>query len=413
MAGQSSIHRPHWIKPSGVIMSTVNAAENLVVAEESDDGFWRNTKGEPLHVSASDLERHTYCPLSWSLARDGKSGRGEAIQLGREKHAEIHSKIENFKIKQTELRRALVVWSWWFTIIILFIGDAVIFSSIDDLNLPPDEMARFLAVLASVWLFIAIIAIYLPWRSWIKLPTAEQKSKLDFEIDEEVVIPYTIQPMGFIGGWAEGGKIEAGLLMGSIICGLHAIGLIWAEDKQQAGFILIAMAMLWTLFASWQLQRALLADNALKIASEDAGIDRDTDIAYSDDESTAGLLVDEGTGLRGRPDQIVIVDGEFIPVEQKTGKIPENPHDSHKIQLLAYLHLVESTTGRTPPYGVLRYGEDNLHQIEWNDDAKHRLMSATKEVQRLMVEGGAERNHNRKGKCQSCSRKWACDSSLV
>jgi hypothetical protein len=31
----------------------------------------------------------------------------------------------------------------------------------------------------------------------------------------------------------------------------------------------------------------------------------------------------------------------------------------------------------------------------------------------LMTEGGAERNHNRKGKCESCSRRYACDSRLV
>ena len=64
-------------------------------------------------------------------------------------------------------------------------------------------------------------------------------------------------------------------------------------------------------------------------------------------------------------------------------------------------------------YGVIKYGNENLHQIDWDDHNKHLLFSATKEVQRLMVKGGAERNHNRKGKCESCSRRYACDSSLV
>jgi CRISPR-associated exonuclease Cas4 len=222
-----------------------------------------------------------------------------------------------------------------------------------------------------------------------------------------------VEPLGFIGGWFQGGKVEAGLLFGSIIFGLHAIGLIWAQNTQQAGFILIVIAMLWTLLASWQLQRALLADNALEIARVEAGLDEDVDVAYSDDDSTAGLLIDNKTGIRGRPDQITIVDGEFIPVEQKTGKIPNKPHKSHEIQLLAYLHLVESTTGRAPPYGVLRYGTDNLHTIDWDDKGKKRLISSTKEIQRLMVQGGAERNHNRPGKCENCSRRYACDSSLV
>jgi len=117
--------------------------------------------------------------------------------------------------------------------------------------------------------------------------------------------------------------------------------------------------------------------------------------------------------LRGRPDQIVIVDGEFIPVEQKTGKVPINPHPSHRMQLLAYLHLVEKNTNKSAPYGVLRYGETNLHQIPWNDVAKKELKSAVKEIQRLIVQGGALRNHNRPGKCKNCSRLYACEDSLV
>ena len=385
---------------------------NLVIADESDDGFWRDESGKPLHVSASDLERHAYCPLSWSLARDGKTGRGKAIDKGRIKHAEIHQKVENFKLKQNDLRRALIIWSWWFTIVVMFVTDAIIFTNISD-DRTPIDISRYLSILSVVWLIAALLAIYLPWRKWINLPIEKSPELQDLKNLDEVAIPRTLQPYGFIGGWRQGGRVEAGLLMGATIFGLHAIGLMWAEDKEQAGFILVTVAMIWTLLASWQLQRALLADNALEVARINAGLDENTDVAYSDDEATAGLLVDDLSGLRGRPDQIVIVDGEFIPVEQKTGKIPEKPHKSHKMQLLAYLHLVESTTGRNPPYCVLKYGSENLHTIDWNDENEHQLFSAVKEVQRLMVQGGAERNHNRKGKCESCSRRYACDSSLV
>jgi len=391
---------------------SAESTKALVVAEESDDGFWRDEAGKSLHVSASDLERHSYCPLSWSLAREGNTGRGEAIVAGREKHAEIHGKISNYQHKQNELRRALVIWSWWFAIVIIFISDALIFLNITDSRSPVD-IAKYLTILALIWLGLGLFAVYLPWREWLNLPITRSNEYDEVKNLDDNIIPPTFQPYGFIGGWGQGGRVEAGLLIGATIFGLHAIGLIWAEDKQQAGFILISMAMFWTLLASWQLQKALLADNALEVARIEAGIKNDVEVTYSDDDSTAGLLTDELSGLRGRPDQIVIVDGEFVPVEQKTGKIPKMPHKSHKMQLLAYLHLVESTTGRTPPYGVLRYGSENLHSIEWDSENKHLLFSAVKEIQRLMTEGGAERNHNRKGKCESCSRRYACDSRLV
>ena len=108
-----------------------------------------------------------------------------------------------------------------------------------------------------------------------------------------------------------------------------------------------------------------------------------------------------------------IIDGEFIPVEQKTGKVPKRPHASHRMQILAYLHLVEVSTKKPSPYGVLRYGKENLHQIEWDSSARKDLFSAISEVQRLMVEGGARRNHERPGKCENCSRRYACSESLV
>mgnify|MGYP003327587781 FL=1 len=79
---------------------SIEPTKDSVIATESDDGFWRDITGKPLHVSASDLERHAYCPLSWSLARDGKTGKGKAIAAGVEKHAEIHTKVKEFKQKQ-------------------------------------------------------------------------------------------------------------------------------------------------------------------------------------------------------------------------------------------------------------------------------------------------------------------------
>ena len=78
-----------------VFLSDMQSSD-LVIAQESDDGFWRDDSGKALHVSASDLERHAYCPLSWSLAREGKGGRGEAIDAGRQKHADIHKKSGKF-----------------------------------------------------------------------------------------------------------------------------------------------------------------------------------------------------------------------------------------------------------------------------------------------------------------------------
>ena len=55
-------------------------------AERDEEGRWRLPTGEPLPVSASDLERYTYCPLSWHLAATGVAGESEAIEKGKKQH---------------------------------------------------------------------------------------------------------------------------------------------------------------------------------------------------------------------------------------------------------------------------------------------------------------------------------------
>ena len=383
----------------------------LLRANLSDDNTWRDSDGIALPVSASDLERHEYCPLSWSLSRQGNSGQGEAIVAGIKRHTEIHEKMKSFQEIQSQKRRSITIWTWWFSVIIALSIDAIAFNYIDEV-VTPIIMAQYLTMWSFTTLLVGFVTISVPWRSWIGLDETISRQKTKFLATKDD-FTYFWEPKGFIGGWFEAGRIEASLLFGSIVLGLHAIALAGAKDREQATFILFITAMIWTLAASWQLQRMLLSENVLQTMKQEIDIDTESEVAYSDDDSNSHLLVDEKIGLRGRPDQIVIVDGEFIPFEQKTGKVPINPHPSHRMQLLAYLHLVEINTKKSSPYGVLRYGKENLHQIPWNDFSKQELRDAVTEVQRLMVKGGAIRNHNRPGKCRNCSRLYACDESLV
>lgn len=396
----------------GAGSSVMSRSSGVYGAKLCKDGFWRDAENSPLRISASDIERHAYCPMSWSLARQGNSGQGEAINSGKKKHAEIHKKVVEFQDKQIQFKKHLLIWTWWFTVIIALVIDSIAFIVIDDIIVSPIDLARYLALWSMILLFATILAIYLPWRIWLGLSETlrQEKNRL---IQQNDIMQSEWENIDFQGGWFEAGKIEISLLFTVILLGIHSIALVAAENRTQAGFILFTLAMLWTLAASWQLQRALLIENAAEIARKDVGLEEDTEVVYSDDEESTGLLIDENIGLRGRPDQIVVVDGEFIPVEQKTGRIPKRPHLSHKMQLLAYLHLVETSTKRSTPYGILRYGNEDIHQIYWDENTKQELFSAIQEIQRLTVEGGAKRNHERKGKCQNCSRKYACNESLV
>lgn len=390
-----------------------NDAETVTYeASLHNDEIWRDENNVALPLSASDLERHEYCPMSWSLSRQGNSGQGEAIEAGIRKHAEIHEQMEAFKEMKFRSRRATIIWTWWFSVTVAFVIDGIAFSYIDDVVRTPLVLARYLALWALVLLMAGLVATYLPWRNltgWNET-VAQTRTRI---LREHHEIQPIFEQRNFIGGWFEAGRTEVSLLFGSIVLGLHAIALAGADNRSQATFILFLTAMAWTLAASYQLQKVLLSENAIESARLDIDLEDGVDVAYSDDDTSTNLLTDDVTGLRGRPDQIVIVDGEFIPVEQKTGKVPKHPHASHRMQVLAYLHLVEVSTKKSSPYGVIRYGKENLHQIDWTEATKKELFDAISEVQRLMVEGGAKRNHERPGKCQNCSRRYACTESLV
>ena len=399
------------------IKSMLTSDDNMGVdfsdAKIGPAGYYLDDSEAPLPVSASDLERFMYCPLSWQLAKEGATGKGEAVEGGVEKHKEIHDEMNDFQEALIRMRRSLLVWSWWFGIIIAFTIDAFAFLYIDDVVNSPLEFAKILSMWSVSCLIASILSIALPWRNWLRFERSMKEIREIKNRFESTGLEPTWSPIGFLGGWFSAGKTEAGLLLATIVIGVHSIALVAAEDRSQAGFVLMVIAFIWTFLATWQLQHSLRAENQMIASREKAGLDEGTELLYSDDDRSSDLLMDNESGLRGRPDQIVIIDGEFIPVEQKTGKVPKKPHQSHRLQLLAYISLVETSTTKSPPYGVLRYGNEDIHQVYWDEHAKQHLRESIIEVQRLMVEGGAQRNHEREGKCRSCSRRYACSESLV
>lgn len=374
-----------------------------------DDGFWVNNNGDCLPVSASDLERYTYCPMSWYLSATGHSGQSDSIRAGIQRHKAIHEGVSNFEKSRLLTMRNLTIWQWWFAVVVILLIDTLAFMNINDANFDTQEFSKLLALWSISCLLIAVAAILFPWRRALNIP--DPMRDLHFE-QQGAVKPY-FEPRGFKGGWFLGGRLEVAFLIASIAIALHAMALQFASDREQAAYVFAVTTIGWTLLASFRLQRALVSNNEAQLLAIENDIKSGTTVAYSDDDSTTGLLKNAMNGLRGRPDQIVIIDGEFIPVEQKTGKVPSKPHESHVLQVLAYASLVEATTGASPPYALLRYGPEQLHSISWDDEAKLKLDQFVKSVQKTMAEGGAIRNHDREGKCRNCSRRYACPDSLV
>lgn len=115
--------------------------------------------------------------------------------------------------------------------------------------------------------------------------------------------------------------------------------------------------------------------------------------------------------IAGRPDELrVLPDGRWVPVELKSRSTPRaGPPPSHQIQIATYCLLVEETTGRAPPYGLLRYGNGEEFQIEWTPELRRRVLDARRELARR-YDGRALPSP---GRCARCPWHLSCDRAAA
>jgi CRISPR-associated exonuclease Cas4 len=113
-------------------------------------------------------------------------------------------------------------------------------------------------------------------------------------------------------------------------------------------------------------------------------------------------------GLVGRPDELRRRgDGRVVPVEWKSRSAPaRGPLYSHRVQLYAYCLLVEEAEGRSPPYGVLRYGDGTEFRLPWDDEAR-ATVTGVLAASRRPYRGEATPTP---GKCRGCRYRSACDA---
>ena len=321
-------------------------------------------------ISASDLERFGYCPLSWwlSLQSDVTS---DALEQGEVQHEIISNNLSNILDEEKKARsweRMILIFSTVATVLGLlglsFLGfvDAAVVSAI-------------LAVLAIIWI---VAAIFLLFRS------ASIKDKKKSASNQQIVVGFAIVAM---------------------IIALNAVTVL--QFNPEVALLLEVGALVLLIVASFAMYRSLASSLRAKKKREEVAIEGD--IRYVG-RQTSRLLKSERYGLTGRPDYILERGGEIIPVEVKSGRKPKGPLFSHVLQVAAYCLLLEEE-GNTVTHGILRYG-DMEHEVEFDAEMRSMLLGKLKEMRRLKVTGDVHRNHHRPGKCHSCSRREMCPERL-
>jgi CRISPR-associated exonuclease Cas4 len=322
-----------------------------------------------LGISAGDLEKFCYCPLSWKLS--GSESIDATTIEGTIRHHRMAGELESIvegERRASIYERAVIVSSLLATAFAL-VGVFVFAST--DLVL----RGRVLSVLALLWILLAVLSMY---------ATARARPPWDKENGDIIVSTLSILAM---------------------IMALNAVPIFGVT--QEHGLLAQAVALVLLMGASLALYLSQSQKEDAEKARKRSKVHGR--IAYIGETSSAPVLRSEEYGLTGRPDYILEIDGGLVPVEVKTGRVPRGPLFSHIIQLAAYCLMLENEGKVT--HGILRYG-DVEHIVAFDDNLRSLLLNKMAEMREAMDTGEVHRDHDRPGKCRSCSRREKCPEKL-
>lgn len=123
-------------------------------------------------------------------------------------------------------------------------------------------------------------------------------------------------------------------------------------------------------------------------------------------------LYAEKYGLTGKPDYLVETAQGLIPVEVKSSQTPPAPYLGHLLQLAAYCLLVEATTGRTPPHGLLKYA-NALYEVDFTPELRQELLDTLAEMRQAYHSHNVSRSHQQVAKCAACGLRYTCNEALT
>ena len=137
-------------------------------------------------------------------------------------------------------------------------------------------------------------------------------------------------------------------------------------------------------------------------------------VVYSDTQEWAKVekpLFDPLLSLTGKPDYLVEQNGRLVPVEVKSGWAPDAPREGHLFQLAAYCLLVERSTGKRPPYGLIAY-RNRTFAVDYTPELESRLVDLLTEIHRMEHQASLHRSHEEPSRCAACGFLSICDEKI-
>jgi len=324
------------------------------------------------YISAGDLEKYSYCPLSWWLSAEFE-GDSEGLTQGIKEHEKFGKSLWKIEANEKTARESERLVFWWAIAATLF--------ALVGLELLPIKqsitVSQILGVVALIWILAASYFLFRSSKSTIDSSTVEY---------ERIVLVFAIV---------------------AALIAVNAVAFLITNVKLAQA--LEAVAVVWLFGASYFLYRSMRSTSVIEALRKEYRVRGE--IEYID-MGKSKVFKSDKYGLSGRPDYIIKLSAGLIPVEEKKGRTPRGPLFSHILQVAAYCMLIEEVNGKAPPYGLLQYPEHE-HEIEYNESLKQVVLEKLGEMRKIMETEDCHRNHDRPGKCVSCSRREICPERLA
>ncbi|MDG6220149.1 MAG: hypothetical protein QCI38_01710, partial [Candidatus Thermoplasmatota archaeon] len=197
-------------------------------------------------ISAGDMEKYGYCPLSWWLSRDSDIS-DESTEKGVQRHREMEKKLDRAResLDRSKGFERAVFWSAILATIVSMVGVTMVpqFSR----NVGGGENAALsggyiLAFLALVWLLAAAYFLY----RVEKMGSAEMRNKA-----EVIITIFSIVAM---------------------LLALYSVTYLIPTTDNQLATLAQALALMWLIGASLFLYKSISLHNRYSGAKKDAGL---------------------------------------------------------------------------------------------------------------------------------------------
>lgn len=132
-----------------------------------------------------------------------------------------------------------------------------------------------------------------------------------------------------------------------------------------------------------------------------------TRVLAADDSSLgSSILRSERLRLTGRPDALVRVAGQLIPVEYKptAGRL----YRSHELQPAALCALLKGEYGERPPYGVVVLAGGRQVRVPYTAELESALLAELYAVRKVLQEGQAPGPEWKGRRCEACGYRAIC-----